>query len=349
MADGLAPAPRERGWARLAFALAAFLLIPLFPAVRAVLPIEHTLVLLVPTIAVCFLIGWWAGGRFSLALVWLGFAAWVLAQEAPATSTSAYYDLARAWGLLVAGSFGVICILGKQGPFFARALSAIGLALVVALGHVAAGRTSFRRVERILDEQYEARNQQSMDALALSLKSVVERIPSMRDAMTDSQVDQTAFELHRLSGRASPLFPALLALESLVVCALAWTLYHRLSRARIGPPLAPLRQFQFHDHLAWGLIVGLTLLLVPAFGALARLGHNLVLFFGMLYALRGLGVIDTFVRRSAVSVAIVTVLAILWPQPYAALVALAAILALFAVLGVSDAWGDWRRRMRPAS
>ena len=38
MADGLAPAPRERGWARLAFALAAFLLVPLFPAARAVFP-----------------------------------------------------------------------------------------------------------------------------------------------------------------------------------------------------------------------------------------------------------------------------------------------------------------------
>jgi ABC-type multidrug transport system fused ATPase/permease subunit len=348
MADGLAPAPRERGWARLAFALAAFLLVPLFPAVRAVLPVEHTLILLVPTVAVCFLLGWWAGGRLSLALVWIAFAAWVMAQPAPSTG-GPYYDLARAWGLLLAGAFGVICILGKQGPFFRRALSAIGLALMVGLAHVVAGRTSFRRVERILDEQYEVRNQQSMLALSLSLRGVVERVPSMRDVMTDATVDQTAFELHRLSEAASPLFPALLALESLVVCALAWTLYHRLSRARIGPPLAPLRDFRFHDHLAWGLIVGLTVVLLPAFGSLARLGQSLVLFFGMLYALRGLGVIASFVRRSAMFVAIAAVIAILNPRPYAALVALAAVLALFAVLGVSDAWGDWRRRMRAAS
>lgn len=348
MADGLAPAPRERGWARLAFALAAFLLVPLFPAVRAVLPVEHTLTLLVPTIAVCFLLGWLAGGRLSLALVWVAFAAWVIGQPAPATG-GAYYDLARAWGLLLAGAFGVICILGKPGPFFTRALSAIGLALIVGLAHVVVGRTSFRRVERILDEQYEARNQQSILALTMSLRQVVERVPSMRDVMTDATVDQTAFELHRLSKAASPLFPALLALESLVVCALAWTLYHRLSRARIGPPLAPLRDFRFHDHLAWGLIVGLTLALLPAFGSLQRIGQILVVFFGMLYALRGLGVIENFVRRSAVLVAIASVIAILNPRPYAALVALAAMLALFAVLGVSDAWGDWRRRLRAAS
>jgi hypothetical protein len=348
MADGLAPAPRERGWARLAFALAAFLLVPLFPAVRAVLPVEHTLILLVPTLAVCFLLGWWAGGRLSLALVWLAFAAWVLAQPAP-TLGAAYYDLARAWGLLLAGAFGVICILGKQGAFFARALSAIGLALLVGAAHGLAGGTSFRRVESMLGEQYEVRNRQSVDALTVSLRGVVERVPAMRDVMTDETVDQTEFELHRLSEGAAPLFPALLALESLVVCALAWTLYHRLSRARIGPPLAALREFRFHDHLVWGLIVGLTLVLLPAFVSLQRLGQNLVLFFGMLYALRGLGVIDSFVRRSAALVAIAAVIAILNPRPYAALVALAVVLALFAVLGVSDAWGDWRRRLRPAS
>jgi hypothetical protein len=348
MADGLAPAPRERGWARLAFALAAFLLVPLFPAVRAVLPIEHTLILLVPTIAVCFLLGWWAGGRLSIALVWLTFAAWVLAMPAPLASAP-YYDLARAWGLLLAGAFGVTCILGKQGPFFTRVLSAIGLALLVGLAHGLAGGTSYRRVERILEEQYDVRNRQSVDALTVSLRGVVARVPAMRDVMTDDTIDQTAFELHRLSSGAAPLFPALLALESLVVCALAWTLYHRLSRARIGPPLAALREFRFHDHLAWGLIVGLTLVLLPAFGSLQLLGQNLVLLFGMLYALRGLGVIDSFVRRSAALVAIAAVIAILNPRPYAALVALAVVLALFAVLGVSDAWGDWRRRLRAAS
>jgi ABC-type multidrug transport system fused ATPase/permease subunit len=348
MADGLAPAPRERGWARVAFALAAFLLIPLFPAVRAVLPVEHTLLLLVPSVAVCFLLGWWAGGRMSLALVWLGFAAWVVAQDPPSTG-GAYYDLARAWGLMLAGAFGVICILGRQGPFFARTLAAIGLALLVALAHVIAGRTSLGRVERIVEAQYEVRNRQSAEALSISLRQVIDRVPSMRDVVTDATVDQTTFELNRLSEIASPLLPGFLALESLLVCALAWTLYHRLSRARIGPPLAPLRQFRFHDHLAWGLIVGLTLLLLPAFRPLERLGQNLVLFFGMLYALRGLGVVDSFVRRSAMLVAIAAVIAVLNPRPYAALVAFAAVLGLFAVLGVSDAWGDWRRRARSAS
>ena len=348
MADGVAPAPRERGWARLAFALAAFLLIPIFPSLRAVVPVEHTLLLLVPSVAVCFLLGWWAGGRISLALVWLGFAAWVLAQRPPSTG-AAYYDLARAWGLLLAGAFGVICVLGKQGPFFARTLAAIGLALAVAFVYVLAGGT-LGRVERLVEEQYEMRNVQSMAALSSSLREMGSRVPSIRDVVTSATVDKTAAELHQLSELASPLLPGFLALESLLVCALAWTLYHRLSRARIGPPLAPLREFRFHDHLAWGLIVGLTLTLLPSFQPLERLGQNLVLFFGMLYALRGLGVVDSFVRRSALLVAIAAVVAIAnWLRPYASLVTFAAILGLFAVLGVSDAWADWRRRARSAS
>lgn len=345
MVDGPVPAPRERGWARLAFALAAFLLVPLFPAMRAVLPIENTLVLLVPSIAVCFLLGWWAGGRLSLALVWIGFAAWVLAQPAPPFST-AYHDLARAWGLLLAGTMGVVCILGRQGAFFPRALAATGLGLLIAFSHLAVASGSLERLARMLESQFEARNAQSADALGLSLRRVTDRVPSMRDVMNEGTVDQTAGELQRLSELATPLYPALLALESLVVVALAWTLYHRLSRARIGPPLTPLRAFRFHDHLAWGLIVGLTLVLLPGLKGIEHVGQNLVLFFGTLYALRGLGVADSFLRRSAAILAVVAIFAVLHPRPYAALMTLATVLGAFAVLGVSDAWGDWRRRAR---
>src|SRR3712207_8406043 len=32
----------------------------------------------------------------------------------------------------------------------------------------------------------------------------------------------------------------------------------RVSRARIGPPLAPLREFRFNDQLVWGLVAGIT-------------------------------------------------------------------------------------------
>ena len=56
-----APAPIERGWGKLLIAVVAFLLIP--AQLGALLPIDQAMVLLVPAIAACALVGWWAGGR----------------------------------------------------------------------------------------------------------------------------------------------------------------------------------------------------------------------------------------------------------------------------------------------
>ena len=53
----VAPAPSERGWGKLLFALLAFLLIPTIPQFRALLPIEQTTDLLIPVIAACALVG----------------------------------------------------------------------------------------------------------------------------------------------------------------------------------------------------------------------------------------------------------------------------------------------------
>ena len=67
------PAVRERGWVPTVAALAACLAVaaaPLWPSaaglaaalVRTVVPIEQTLLLVVPAMAGCAIVGWWAGG-----------------------------------------------------------------------------------------------------------------------------------------------------------------------------------------------------------------------------------------------------------------------------------------------
>ena len=61
------PAPTERGWGKLLIAIVAFLLIP--AQLGALLPIDEAVVLLVPAIAACALVGWWAGGRPFLAVL----------------------------------------------------------------------------------------------------------------------------------------------------------------------------------------------------------------------------------------------------------------------------------------
>ena len=79
--------------------------VPLIPPIGALLPVQETLLLLLPALAACCLVGWWAGGRFALAVIWVALAAWVVAQPALPGS---FYNLVRGWSLLLAGAFGLV-------------------------------------------------------------------------------------------------------------------------------------------------------------------------------------------------------------------------------------------------
>src|SRR6478736_1199073 len=102
------PAPSERGWGKLLLALAAFLIVPKIPQIAAMLPVEQTMVLFVPALAACALVGWWAGGRAFTAVAWVAVA--VLFTMRPGANDP-FYNLARGWSLLLAGSFGLVCLL----------------------------------------------------------------------------------------------------------------------------------------------------------------------------------------------------------------------------------------------
>ena len=139
MTDAVTPAsaqagtrPRERGWRRLIIALLAFLLLPVITPLRLALPVTTTMLLLVPALAACALVGWWAGGRFALAVTWTALAAWMLYQRS-ALSTPAFDQLVRGWALVLAASFGLVNVFASRGSFFGRALSALGIAAVVAM------------------------------------------------------------------------------------------------------------------------------------------------------------------------------------------------------------------------
>ena len=326
MTDGTAPTPREQGWTRIALALAAFLLVPQVPALRAVLPVEDTALLLAPVLAVCFIVGWWVGGRPWPALLWAAMAAWLLALPAP-QGRAAYFDLARAWGLLVAGTFGMMCALGSGRRFLPNALAAVGLALLVALALTGIGGLAPGTAERVFAEQFAARNGESVQRL----QEFASRAPWAR-----VWTDQSIQILGVSSTVAARFFPAVLALESLAACALAWALYHRLARARLGAPLAPLREFRFSDQLVWGLVIGIVFITLPALGSMSVAGRNLLVFFSVLYVLRGIGVIAWFLTGGG---RVLTALAsatgiLLWPMT--------AITAF--CLGLGDTWFDWRRR-----
>jgi len=359
MEQGAAPAPRERGWLRLAVALAAFVFLPMLAPLSSVLPVGHTLLLLAPALAVCFILGWRSGGRLLPALVAVGLAVFTLAQPATAweamnaslleqpaaVPVSGYLDFARAWALLLAGSFGLLRLVDATGwggwagggvkgegaaprPFIARALPAVGLSILLALVLVVLGQSTPRHAGQIYGRYFAGRTAQSVAAFEIIAAAAPADAAWVYERVTNG--------LRGVSLVAQQLYPALLALEGLAALALGWALYHRLGRARLGPPLAPLKMFRFNDQLIWGFVAGITLLIVPSLGELSLIGLNLLMFFGALYVLRGLGIMAWFVGRTNRLVQASAVIA--------GIFFLAFTLVLALILGVNDTWFDLRGR-----
>ena len=165
--------------------------------------------------------------------------------------------------------------------------------------------------------------------------------PAMAEVGTDFLAQLRA--LPAMAVAYARVGPAMLALESLAALAMAWALYHRLGRHPLGPALGALRDFRFSDHLVWGVAVGVILLVLPDVPSAAAVGLNLLVFFGALYALRGLGVLAWFFKPGRMATALL-VLASLLALP----VAVPALLAVALGLGVGDTWLDWRSRARPS-
>lgn len=325
-----------------------FLLIPTIPQFRALLPIDQTMLLLVPALAACTLVGWWAGGRVLLALAWVALATLVAFQTSG--GNDAFQNLTRGWSLVLAGSFGLVCLFGARRPFFPRALMALTVSLALALVMSAIGPVSGTHMSRAVKEELAQRNGETMGTLngfigqhPKEWNQLVARVPQITDLPAETEKQLTV-----LASLGETLYPSLLALQSIMALAIAWALYHRLSRARLGPPLAPLREFRFNDQLVWGLIVGLTFVFLPTLSSVRLVGRNLLVFFGALYALRGLGVLSWFMAPGALAVTATVGFAMLWWPVLNAIAALGFLLLAIAAfgLGLGDTWADWRSRAR---
>ena len=132
------------------------------------------------------------------------------------------------------------------------------------------------------------------------------------------------------------LMPALLALESLAALALGWSFYHRMSDVAIGPALGELKNFRFNDQLVWGVAVGASIYLLKAFDEGKTAGLNLLIFFGFLYVLRGMGILAWMSRGRAMKFMLVI----------AAIVAWQIMTPLAFLIGLGDTWLDWRSRVQ---
>jgi hypothetical protein len=97
---------------------------------------------------------------------------------------------------------------------------------------------------------------------------------------------------------------------------------------------------RFHEALVWGVVAGLVLVALPFTGTARDVGVNLLLFFGALYALRGMGVVLWFLSPGrAMTVVLVLFTVFFWPV----------VVTVSAGLGLGDTWFDWRRASRHRS
>jgi hypothetical protein len=326
---------KKQSWWPLFWGLAALLLLPIGPPMNEVVPIDQTLVLLVPVIASCAIVGWKLGGRAALAIVWLVFAGWVLLQPAGSPGTP-YDQMARGWAILLAASFGLVSLWNATLPFFVRALSAVGIATGVGFMIALSSPSGIARFQHAAQSEFTKRSSASIERIDAGRDTPQWRDLAASAPWLDAMQDENEKVIRALPEHTAALLPALLALESLAALVLGWAVYQRLSPGRIGPPLSPLSEFRFNDQLVWGVAVGATLCLLPTFADGRNAGYNLLVFFGTLYLLRGLGVLAWITKGRYLVLGILSLI-----PPFGMMLG---VLAL--ALGLGDTWLDLRRRAK---
>ncbi|MBY0492150.1 MAG: DUF2232 domain-containing protein [Gemmatimonadaceae bacterium] len=360
-------APQERGWRWFVLGMVLMVLVTAAPAwppalaliagaVRLLLPVEQFALLVLVGIASCAVVGWWAGGRSLMGLLWVAAAAYVL-WKVP-LPMAGYGAFVRGWAVALGAAFGLVCLASPARAFLARALAAVAVAGLVTSFSLSlrapAGVGAFDGPARMLTREYQQRLGEALQewhgrAGSDSWQRFTNRFPEAADRATRLetmlvQLGEPVASIEAVGGLQPGalvrLAPTLLALESLVALALGWAAYHRLARARIGPPLGELRDLRFNDQLVWGLVTGTTILLLPTLVEWRDVGLNLTCFFGTLYALRGAGVLTWWIPDRA-AVWVLLALAVLVPVlgPVWVLVALAAVTF---TLGLGDTWRDFR-------
>lgn len=241
-------------------------------------------------------------------------------------------------------AFGVWTLVWPDRPFLPRALATLGLAMLVGglSSLIVPGGPS--RVRQVIAREVQSRADKFEREWQVRLISKdwqdFRASNSESAAWFEKTLSEQRVMVRRTAERSPAFFPALLALETLGALGLAWALYHRVGRARIGAPLARLREFRFNDQFVWGLVSGLVFVVVPGLGSVREMGANLLVFFGALYALRGAGVALFFLAPGSVMTVILVSLSVLFAGAAG---------VIFVGLGLGDTWLDWRRRARPST
>jgi hypothetical protein len=235
------------------------------------------------------------------------------------------YQLLRVSGVAVAIGF-VGLSWRARGPVFPRAMLAVGLAGLAVIGYAIWRGLTYPGVESAFTEMLRA-----------SYRSLVEA--GGTDPSTRRDLEEFVRPFLERAPTIGRLMPGVLALEALAGSVLAWAWHHRISSTPFGSPPARFRDFRFNDHLVWGAILTLGLLLTPAPAPVPAIAASLMVIWVGLYAMRGLAVLATLFGPSPIAFKVFAVAFALLLLP----VTLGACLAV----GLADTWLDIRARIPP--
>jgi hypothetical protein len=237
--------------------------------------------------------------------------------------------LSQGWALVLGAMFLTSTIFKPAWSVISRGLASTAAALATgALALFASGQVG--ELDSLVRSHLTAIS-------ALTMGDLQARMPNA------AWIPEFTAATAQIAQLQADLFPALLALQSLAALALASWWVRRLGRSDSDVfRLSRLRDFRFNDQLIWVLIAGIILLLATNYPGVDRVGHNVLLFMGALYALRGLAVF-VFLATGSKSVAtmILGALAFVFLYPVALTAAL--------LMGVGDTWLDVRRRVATAA
>ena len=250
VAPGLAAtAPQERGWRWFVLGLVLMVAVTAAPAwpptmaliagaVRLLLPVEQFALLVLVAIAACATVGWWAGGRLVLALLWVSAAAYVL-WRVP-LPLSGYGAFLRGWSVTLGAAFGLVCLASPARPLLTRAIGAIGLAVVITLAGFSARSIgpegTFEAAGQMFSREYQHRLGESLESWRArsasdAWRGFARRFPEAVERTTRVEAVLVALAAPLPAsgavGGARPgplvgLVPAVLALESWLARTRGW-------------------------------------------------------------------------------------------------------------------------------
>jgi hypothetical protein len=255
----------------------------------------------------------------------LGLAIVVAAFAGEAYGPLWYFE--RGWVLVLGGWFVLATVLFPRRRFVFRGLIAVAAATVATVLVLLPRGGALRELDFALAE----RGRVSVAELAavwttgIGLTGVAGRVGELAYALADLR---------------ATFYPALLALASLAALAISWWAFRRLAAGEPAP-LRPLRDFGFPNVLVW-LAAAAVVLVVAGLGPVwTRIGYNVLLFMGTLFALRGAGVALALFGSPGLVGAVAAGLLILLLTPL--------VLASAVLVGLSDTWLDLRSRRRLAT